>query len=129
MQGFIQTVLLMSVLWTKIEFSNVLKCSWGPQGAESSQQIHSGTLVGVHGIKDFGLYTSGGQINSLRLKKPIKPIYFEHNNFNAKSWVWKLKEIEFFAPSYGSLNYLDKSLIYTHTIKNCKYLFVFLIYF
>ena len=84
MKGFIQTVLLMSVFWTKIEFSNVLKCSWGSQGAESSQQIHSETLVGVHRVKDFGLYTSGGQINSLKLKKPIKAIYFEHNNFNVK---------------------------------------------
>ena len=35
-QGFIQAVLLISVFWTKIEFSNVVKSSWGCQGAASS---------------------------------------------------------------------------------------------
>ena len=34
--GFIQAVLLMSVFWTKIEFSNVVKSRWGSQGALSS---------------------------------------------------------------------------------------------
>ena len=31
------------------------------------QQVHGGDLVAVHGVKllkDFGLFTSGGQINS-----------------------------------------------------------------
>ena len=28
-QEFIQAVLLMSVFWTKIEFSKVVKCWWG----------------------------------------------------------------------------------------------------
>ena len=35
-QAFIQTILLMSVFLGKIEFSNVLKCRWGSQGAASS---------------------------------------------------------------------------------------------
>ena len=35
-QGFIQAVLLMSIFWTKIEFSNVVKCSWASQCAVSS---------------------------------------------------------------------------------------------
>ena len=34
-QGFMQAVLLKSVFWTKIEFSNVVKCIWGSQGAVS----------------------------------------------------------------------------------------------
>ena len=38
--------------------------------------------MGVHGVKfmkDFGLSTSEGQINSLRQKKPNKQMYFEEN--------------------------------------------------
>ena len=35
----------------------------------ATQTIHSAALVGVHGVKslkDFGLFTSGGKINSLK---------------------------------------------------------------
>ena len=38
--------------------------------------------MGVHGVilmKDFGLFTSEGQKNSLRKKKPSKQMYFEQN--------------------------------------------------
>ena len=75
----------MSVFWTNIEFSNVVKCRWGSQGDANSQQIHSGALVGVQGVKplkDFGLFTFGGQVNSLKYKKPSKSMYFERK-FNA----------------------------------------------
>ena len=53
---------------------------------EARQQIHSGALVGVYGVrllKNYGLFTSGGKIKSLEKKKPSKSIYFECN-FNTK---------------------------------------------
>ena len=53
---------------------------------QAPQRIHSGALVGVHGVKplkDSDLFTSEGKINCLKKKKRSKPIYFERN-FNAK---------------------------------------------
>ena len=43
--------------------------SEGLKELQALQQIHSRALMGVHGVKvmkDFGLFTSEGQINSLR---------------------------------------------------------------
>ena len=42
-------------------------------------------------LKDFDLFISKGQINSLKWKKPSKPMYFEQN-FNAK--IFKIKFYE-----------------------------------
>ena len=42
---------------------------------QASNRVHGGTLVGAHGSKsseNFGLFTSGGQISSLKLKKLCK---------------------------------------------------------
>ena len=53
---------------------------------QAPQRIHSGALVGVHGVKllkDSDLFTSEGKINCLKKKKRSKPIHFERN-FNAK---------------------------------------------
>ena len=53
---------------------------------QAPQRIHSGALVGVHGVKplkDSDLFTSEGKINCLKKKKRSKPMYFERN-FNAK---------------------------------------------
>ena len=51
----------------------IVKCWWGSEGAVSSaaapQQVHGGALMGaleVKTLKNFGLFTSGGQINSLK---------------------------------------------------------------
>ena len=41
------------------------------------QWVHGGALVGVQGDKKLGLFTYGGQINSLKQKKPSKLIFFE----------------------------------------------------
>ena len=43
------------------------------------QWVHGGSLVGIQGLKplkNVGLLISGGQINSLKQKKPSKLIYF-----------------------------------------------------
>ena len=53
---------------------------------QALQRIHSGALMEVHGvklIKNFRFFTSEGQINSFRWKKPSKKMYFEQN-FNIK---------------------------------------------
>ena len=50
--------------------------------------------MGVHGVKplkDFELFRSEGQINSLNSKKLRKPMYFE-KNFNAKCFKIKIYE-------------------------------------
>ena len=54
---------------TRIEFLNVVKCRWGSRGAVSYTTGYDGALVWVHGSKtteNFGLFTSGGQINGLK---------------------------------------------------------------
>ena len=69
-QAFIQAVLLMSIFWTKIEFSNNVKCRLGSWGGVSS--IMSSWWSPARGSgskvpeKFFGLFVSGGQINSLK---------------------------------------------------------------
>ena len=82
-QGFIQTVLLMSVFWTKIEFSNVVKCRRGCQGAVSSAADSQRSLNGGSWGKVHERVWSEGQINSFKPKKPSKQMYSEQN-FNAK---------------------------------------------
>ena len=56
--------------WTKIEFLNIVKCSWGSGGAVSSAtsswQSPVRGLGGIKLLKNFGLFTSGGQIYSLK---------------------------------------------------------------
>ena len=55
--------------WTKIELLNVVKCRWGPQGAVSfamgSWQNPGESSRGKAPPRNFGLFSSGGQINSL----------------------------------------------------------------
>ena len=69
-QAFIQAVLLMSIFWTKTEFSNDVKCRLGSWGGVSS--ITSSWWSPARGSgskvpeKFFGLFVSGGQINSLK---------------------------------------------------------------
>ena len=57
-------------IWTKIEFLNVVKCSWGSGAAVSSATSSWRSPVsasgGVKPLKNFGLFTSGGQIYSLK---------------------------------------------------------------
>ena len=54
----------MSVFLTKIQFSNVVQCRSGSQGAVSSATDSYWSFLGVHRVKplkDFGLFTSVGQ--------------------------------------------------------------------
>ena len=50
-QVFLQAVLLMSVFWTKIEFSNVVNADEGVKVLYTPQEIQSGALMEVHGVK------------------------------------------------------------------------------
>ena len=55
--------------WAKIEFSNVVKCKLGSWGAVSSAMVSWWSPAGVQGVKslkDFGVFTYGGHMNSLK---------------------------------------------------------------
>ena len=55
--------------WTKIEFSNVVKCRKGSQDAVSSTNGSWWSPAGGSEAKvteNLGLFTSGGEINSLK---------------------------------------------------------------
>ena len=68
-QGFIQAVLLMSVFWTKTEFSNVVDGRWGRQGAVSSAADSYRSLSGGSWGKSherFWPFYIWEQMNSLR---------------------------------------------------------------
>ena len=72
---------------------------------------------GIKALKYLSLFTPSENINSLKQKKLCRlvlnasstPIYFKIKIY--KDSVWKLNhKIEFFLPSTGHQNYLDKSL-------------------
>ena len=66
-----QAVLLMSI-WTKIEFSNVVKCqrgSWDTVSSATGSWQSTGGVQGVQSLKSFFLFTYWGQINSLKIEK------------------------------------------------------------
>ena len=88
--------------WSKIEFSNVVKCRWGSQCIVSSimDSWQGSALVGVHGVKppnDFDLFISEGKISSLNrrnlisqciLNKISMPKCFKIKFY--EDWIWKL---------------------------------------
>ena len=87
--------------WTKIEFSNVVKCQRRSQGDVSSA-IDSwqstgedgGGGGGVQSLKSVCLFRYWGQINSLKYKKPSKLMHLEHTQptfhrrINVISTLW-----------------------------------------
>ena len=62
------------------KFLNVVKCRWGSWGVVSSTRdswLNPGDSSGNKATENFDLFTSGGQINSLKYKKTSNVVYFE----------------------------------------------------
>ena len=68
-QAFIQAFLLMSVYEQRLSFPMLQNAGGGLEVLQSHQRVHGRASVRIHGIKplkNVALFTSGGQINSLK---------------------------------------------------------------
>ena len=68
-----QAALLMFVFEQRLSFRMLENVGWGLKLRNSF--MSASWVQGVKALKHFGLFTSRGQINSLKWKKLCKPIY------------------------------------------------------
>ena len=92
--------------WTKIRFSNVVKCRWGSWGAVSYL---------------LGLWWSPGEGSGRFLPDKLRFLTSGEKCFKIKFYeygIWKLNsKIEFLVPSKGHQNWPDSSLLHYRYFK------------